>query len=332
MRKSLMILALGALVWLAGSTANTRTVDVKGTSLGTNGLEEALFRFGVPLADLPGPDVSDLPEQYQQMVHRLLSVPRSERPPMDACFYPGTDPKIVERVTQALAAQSQNPLDYYLGTRWSTTANGSTGSQGNPIIITYSFVPDGVSISGGSGEPTSNNVLYATMNSLFGSETVWKAKFAQCFARWHALAGVTYQEVSDDGAAFPDQPAYWAAAVTCGSRLIPLMAYTTFWLTPITRTLVTACSTVQNRGRVLPVTIFSSAIFSRMSTGTDWALTTFVPLVKRSSWSLIIPRLSTDRSTTIFAPHRDITVIASKKTKRAQPRQILAVSATARPT
>jgi hypothetical protein len=202
MRKFLIILVLGVPLWLSGSAQNTAFVNAHRANMGTAGLEEVLYRFGVPLADLPGPDVSDLPEFYQQMVHRLLSVPPSERPPMQACFYPGTDPKVVERVTQLLYTSPPNPLDYYLGARWSTTANGSTGSQGNPIILTYSFVPDGVSIPGGVGEPTSSNILYATMNSLFGSEAVWKAKFAQCFARWSALIGVTYVEVSDDGAAF----------------------------------------------------------------------------------------------------------------------------------
>lgn len=203
MQKMLTMLAFGLLLWLGGSVRNIAAVNQHRAGSGTAGLEEALFRFGVPLADLPGPDVSDLPERYQQMVHRLLSVPPSERPPRQVCYYPGTDPKVVERVTHLLYSQPANPLDYYLINRWTTTAHGSTGSQGNPITLTYSFVPDGVSIRGDAGEPTSNNVLNATMNSLFGSPTVWKANFAQCFSRWSALSGVTYQEVSDDGATFP---------------------------------------------------------------------------------------------------------------------------------
>jgi len=87
--------------------------------------------------------------------------------------------------------------------RWTATAHGGTCGQGTPIALTYSFFPDGVSIPGGGGEPTANNVLNATMDSLFGSPAVWKAKFAQCFSRWSAVSGVTYQEVSDDAAAFP---------------------------------------------------------------------------------------------------------------------------------
>ena len=44
------------------------------------------------------------------------------------------------------------------------------------------------------------------MTSKFGSATAWKAKFAQAFTEWSALTGIRYQEVTDDGAAFPGSP------------------------------------------------------------------------------------------------------------------------------
>ncbi len=163
----------------------------------------ALRHFGVPYIDLPGVDASTLPENYQRMIERLLQTPEADRPPLTFCFAEGTDPAIVNAVSQALYGQYGNPLDYQANSRWSTTANGSTGSQGNPIILTYSFVPDGVSIPPGAGEPTSANTLFATMNGIFGSPAVWQAKFQQVFDRWSELTGITYVATTDDGASFP---------------------------------------------------------------------------------------------------------------------------------
>ena len=95
--------------------------------------------FGVPFTDLPGPDLSDLPEKYQVLCRNIMRLDPRKRPPTALCFAPGTDPKVVERVTQLLY---YSPADFQLGSRWSTTANGGTGGQGDPITITYSFALD----------------------------------------------------------------------------------------------------------------------------------------------------------------------------------------------
>jgi hypothetical protein len=200
MRKVTGIFVLTILVLLSGG------FDVEARNASTSreafSSEEASIQIGVPFADSLNAEVSDLPEPYGQMVQRLMAVPPEERPPLQVCFAPGTDPKIVERVS-ALLNSSTSPLDYFLQSRWTTTAHGGTGSQGNPITLTYSFVPDGVSIPSGAGEPAAANSINARMTALFGSTAAWKAKFAQCFARWSALTGIVYEEVSDDGATFP---------------------------------------------------------------------------------------------------------------------------------
>jgi predicted outer membrane repeat protein len=161
------------------------------------GLQQALGRFGVPYADWMGPDLSDLPPLYRQMALRLLAVPPEERPPVAVCVAPGTPIEVVQRLEELVFG---GHLDYQLGTRWSSTAHGGTGGQGDPIILTYSYVPDGVWVPGGAGEPGSANVLFATLNAQFGSTALWQSKFAQCFARWSELTGITYEQENDDGA------------------------------------------------------------------------------------------------------------------------------------
>ena len=140
------------------------------------------------------------------MAARMIALPAEQRPPLAVCFSPDTDPEVVRQFTRFMEANNASSLDYFANSRWSTTANGSTGSQGNPITLTYSFVPDGVGMPSGAGEPAAANTLNATMTSKFGSATAWKAKFAQCFAEWEAVTGIHYQEVADDGAAFPGSP------------------------------------------------------------------------------------------------------------------------------
>ena len=159
-----------------------------------------LRRFGVPYADFPGPDLSKLPPFYQNLVLRLMLCEPAERPPLAFCFAPDTDEEIVRIVSQLIYGVDR-PWDYQAGNRWSTTAHGGTGGQGDPITITYSFVPDGVNVPDGIGEGAAPNEIYARMNTLFGSEAAWKAKFAQVFDRWSQLCGIQYEEVADDGAA-----------------------------------------------------------------------------------------------------------------------------------
>lgn len=85
--------------------------------------------------------------------------------------------------------------------RWSaTTLSGGGLGQGDPTIITWSIVPDGTSIFGYNGEPTSPSNLRAFLNSIYGSQAVWLPLFQQVFDRWGELTGNTYVfEPNDDG-------------------------------------------------------------------------------------------------------------------------------------
>lgn len=85
-----------------------------------------------------------------------------------------------------------------VGGRWSSTAtNGSTGSIGNPITLTYSFVPDGTPIWGAS-----NSSLFARMRVIFNTtnDSIWQTFLGNAISSWGAQAGITYvREMNDNG-------------------------------------------------------------------------------------------------------------------------------------
>ncbi|MCC6230414.1 MAG: immunoglobulin domain-containing protein [Phycisphaerales bacterium] len=128
-------------------------------------------------------------------------VQEQQEAPLVVCFAEGTDEKYVAEVTAYVNAYNEQFGDrYYLGTRWSGTA-------GTPRAVTWSFVPDGLSISGGAGEPTSASNLFAKMDTKFARAT-WVGYFQNCFDRWQQLSGLTFTRITvggndwDDGAAW----------------------------------------------------------------------------------------------------------------------------------
>ncbi len=117
------------------------------------------------------------------------------------CFDPGTSEEDVINLLNRIYPDWNNPALYISSSRWTSTATGTTGVQGEPTVLTYSFVPDGVTVpDGGFGSQTNN--INAMMASKFGSVANGKAKFRQLFNQWQALSGITYiEETNDDGAA-----------------------------------------------------------------------------------------------------------------------------------
>ncbi len=116
-----------------------------------------------------------------------------------------------------------------ISSRWTTTATAGTGSsQGDPAVVTYSFVPDGTTIPADptildtvSGLPmvSAPNNLFAFLNGIYGSPAAWQAEFAQVFAEWSSLTGITYVfEPTDDGAAFPESGVSNGAPGVAGVR------------------------------------------------------------------------------------------------------------------
>lgn len=120
---------------------------------------------------------------------------------VDACLHPDTKPEDAERLLRELPTYEgigEGMLGYYLRSRWTwTCTDGNTGVAGDPITITWSFVPDGTWADGGSSD------LYAVFNAAFGG-TGWMTKIRNAFDRWSWVTGITYIEVSDDGANMPN--------------------------------------------------------------------------------------------------------------------------------
>ena len=91
--------------------------------------------------------------------------------------------------------------------RWITTAtDGSTGSQGDPITVTWGIVPDGTQIK--DSGPTSGSDLISFLDTNIGAGPggsdltlrPWFSIFEDSFARLSELSGVTYvYEPNDSG-------------------------------------------------------------------------------------------------------------------------------------
>ena len=126
------------------------------------------------------------------------------------CFAPGTDFEIVEQ-TYARGAEYHlaNSLSVPVSTKfqiadwWTHTASDGGGiSQGDPITLTWSVVPDGTNIPGDAwvGDSTAPSNLRAFLAGFYGSESTWLALLQQVFDRWESLTGITYvYEPNDDG-------------------------------------------------------------------------------------------------------------------------------------
>lgn len=126
------------------------------------------------------------------------------------CFAPDTPDEIVRVFTfgAEFNIDPNGPRYQHTG-RWSSTASGSTGSQGTPITLTYGFPPDGtvVPVISGVSFPSGSNNFNAWMNGIYGSPLVWRPIFDGIFARWSELCGITYVfEPNDDGSNMNQNP------------------------------------------------------------------------------------------------------------------------------
>jgi len=106
-----------------------------------------------------------------------------------ATFAPGTDPSYVERVHQAFIQWRGSP-EFVGGSRW------DVGSQGDPLLITYSFVQDGTTIPAQAGLPgdvAGPSVLFETLDDAFGDRDTWQTLIADAFQRWADVSGLTFE-------------------------------------------------------------------------------------------------------------------------------------------
>jgi len=118
-------------------------------------------------------------------------------------FAPNTGESYIQKVMAVFQSYSSHIQYNAEGSRWSRTAyNSSTGTNGDPITLTWSFVPDGVTVPVTSWNAETPSDLFAKMNSQFGGNTtLWQDQFRACFNRWSQVSGIQYIEENDDGAA-----------------------------------------------------------------------------------------------------------------------------------
>lgn len=126
--------------------------------------------------------------------------------PVSMCFAEDADPAEVAALTQKLIAMWMSggldgDLAYQTASRWNL--NGSS-AQGAPLQLRWSVAPDGVTIpdSLGLGIGSAPNNINAIFTSRFGSVEAGKNLLRQVFQRWSDLTGLSYVEVTDDGAAW----------------------------------------------------------------------------------------------------------------------------------
>jgi hypothetical protein len=121
------------------------------------------------------------------------------------CLHPDTDRSMGEEILRRLptysASIASGKIGFNKAGRWSTTAtNPTTGTEGDPITITWSFVPDGTMADGAP------STMFADFTAEWGGGTGWMEKIRNAFQRWDDVLGVVYIEVSDDGATLPNSP------------------------------------------------------------------------------------------------------------------------------
>jgi hypothetical protein len=97
-------------------------------------------------------------------------------------------------------------LAYVPNDRWTTTAAGPAGEEGDPVTLRWSLARDGTNIP---GEGSSN--LIAFLDDIFNvtsggtnfAQKPWFSVLQQSFDRWSALSGITFvYEPNDSGGNF----------------------------------------------------------------------------------------------------------------------------------
>jgi hypothetical protein len=125
---------------------------------------------------------------------------------LHAIYAPDTDPAYVAKIEQ-LIHPGGNRHNFQIHWNVGLTASTTGGTnQGDSLVLTWSIVPDGTLIPGGSqgvGEPACNSNLIAVMNARYGAGN-WQAELQEVFDEWADLTGNVYIfEPNDDGAAWP---------------------------------------------------------------------------------------------------------------------------------
>ncbi len=162
------------------------------------------------LAKLSEPDL----ELLQSYIGNRISPSENEQPWL--CWASDVSEEKVaafhaaEELTRFIGGETRLLATQFLGSGgWSRTAtNGLTGRvQGNPLVVTWSIVPDGTLAPGLTGAANGSSDFRAWMASIYGGSTggnaeseVWFEIFQDSFEAVAATCGITLRyEPNDDG-------------------------------------------------------------------------------------------------------------------------------------
>ena len=119
----------------------------------------------------------------------------------------------VEDQTGDVPGEPQSATQFDETNRWGRTATYNSffegNEQGKPTTLRWSFIPDGTSIFGFNGEPTSDSDLIEFLDARYGvsgggsdlTTRPWFAVFQAVFDNISEWTGVSYvYETNDDGA------------------------------------------------------------------------------------------------------------------------------------
>ncbi|GJM26515.1 MAG: hypothetical protein DHS20C16_29300 [Phycisphaerae bacterium] len=137
-------------------------------------------------------ELACLTESQRAFVKRLMAIPSHKRRG-SFCVAPGTSQDYIDLLDRLMFADVDESQRYEHANRW-------PGAQGSPFGLTYSFVPDGVAVPADVGLPGGINELNSLLDGVFPSTAAWQDIFFESFETWGNLSGLSYAEVSDDGA------------------------------------------------------------------------------------------------------------------------------------
>lgn len=178
--------------------------------------EEIRARKLAALEDILGSISSfpGLPEEHRDRLARYAAQLATAETPRIQCWAPDTPPEIVyaylrveQKISQA-GGLSVNALQ--VADHWSRTAINGTGqgTQGQPVTVTWSIVPDGTPITAtDAGESTDPSSLRARLSAIYGGSATgvasaqpWFPMLQVCFDNLASISGLRFvYEPNDDG-------------------------------------------------------------------------------------------------------------------------------------
>lgn len=169
---------------------------------------------------LPFDNFAALPPALQQRLAAFAE--RRLNPdivPATICWEPGVSMEVIAAFHAVEEMAADSPTDIAAATQFDDTGGWGRNAtftslferaeQGKPTTLTWSFIPDGTSIFGFNGEPTSPSDLIAFLDARYGvsngggdlTTRPWFPVFQAAFDNIASLTGITYvYEPSDDGA------------------------------------------------------------------------------------------------------------------------------------